>query len=153
ALERSLNEIVRRHEVLRTIFPIENEDLIQVINRSLTLTLPVVDLQHLPEAERNDEVLRIAAEEAAKPFCLSLGPLVRATLLQICEKEQVLLLTLHHIISDGWSMGVLKRELALLYEVFSAGKPSPLSELPIQYADFAQWQRQWLQGEVLNKQL
>ncbi|WP_414574316.1 condensation domain-containing protein, partial [Nostoc sp. CCY 9925] len=105
------------------------------------------------EVEREAETMRLASEEAQRPFDLSQGPLLRATLLRLDEKENVLLLTMHHIVSDGWSTGVLVREIAVLYEAFSAGKLSPLPELPIQYTDFAYWQRQWLQGEVLETQL
>jgi hypothetical protein len=113
----------------------------------------VVDLRSLPEATHQAEVERLATSEAQQPFDLAMGPLLRATLLHLGEAEHVLLLTMHHIVSDGWSMGVLIRELAALYEAFSSGSPSPLPQLPIQYADFAHWQRQWLQGEVLAAQL
>ena len=95
----------------------------------------------------------MASEEAKRPFDLAQGPLFRASLLRLAEDDHVLLLTMHHIVSDGWSMGIFTRELTALYEAFSEGKPSPLPELPIQYADFAVWQREWLQGEVLEKQL
>jgi amino acid adenylation domain-containing protein len=152
-LEQSFNEIVRRHEILRTTFFMVEGQPVQAIAPTLTLTLPVVDLQELPEVARREEVRRIVAEEARQPFNLAEGPLLRGTLLQLGEAEHILLFTTHHIICDGWSRGVLIRELAALYEVFSSGKPSPLPELPIQYADFAVWQRQWLQGEVLEAQL
>jgi amino acid adenylation domain-containing protein len=152
-LEQSFNEIVRRHEILRTTFFMVEGQPVQAIAPTLTLTLPVVDLQELPEVARREEVRRIVAEEARQPFNLAEGPLLRGTLLQLGEAEHTLLFTTHHIICDGWSRGVLIRELAALYEVFSSGKPSPLPELPIQYADFAVWQRQWLQGEVLEAQL
>jgi hypothetical protein len=153
ALEQSLNEIVQRHETLRTTFSAVQGEPMQVINPTLALTLAVTDLQQLPEAKREAEVRRLAGQEARRPFDLSQGPLLRATLLRLGEKDHVLLLTMHHIVSDGWSMGVLFREVSVLYEAFATGEPSPLSELPIQYADFAVWQRQWLQGEVLEKQL
>jgi amino acid adenylation domain-containing protein/non-ribosomal peptide synthase protein (TIGR01720 family) len=152
-LEQSLNEIVGRHEVLRTTFGMVSGEPRQVIAPVLALTLRWVDLRDLPEAQQKIQVERLATEEAQQPFDLAKGPLLRATLLQLGEAEHVLLLTMHHIVSDGWSMGVLIRELAALYEAFSTGKPSPLPELPIQYADFAHWQRQWLQGEVLAAQL
>jgi amino acid adenylation domain-containing protein/non-ribosomal peptide synthase protein (TIGR01720 family) len=152
-LEQSLNEIVQRHEVLRTTFAVVSGEPIQVIAPVLALTIPRVDLRNLPEAQQEAQVERLATEEAQQPFDLAKGPLLRATLLHLDEAEHVLLLTMHHIVSDGWSMGVLIRELAALYEAFSTGKPSPLPELPIQYADFAHWQRQWLQGEVLTAQL
>jgi amino acid adenylation domain-containing protein len=153
ALEQSFNEILRRHEVLRTTFTVVEGQPVQVIAPTLPLTLPVVDLQKLPEAERKGEVLRRATEEGQQSFNLSKAPLLRCTLLRLDETEYVLLFTMHHIISDAWSKGVLLRELAILYEAFSIGKPSPLPELPIQYADFAVWQQQWLQGEVLETQL
>jgi amino acid adenylation domain-containing protein len=153
ALEQSLNEIVRRHETLRTTFSVVGGQTVQIIAPTLKVKLPIVDLRKLPEIERDAEVQRLAIEEAQQPFNLARGPLLRGTLLHISEKEHIWLFTMHHIISDGWSIGVLIRELAVLYEAFCAGKPSPLSELPIQYADFAVWQRQWLQGEVLKNQL
>src|SRR5919199_263585 len=153
ALQQSLNEIVQRHEALRTTFAMVNGEPIQVIAPVLALTLPSVDLRELPQAQQEASVERLATEEAMRPFDLAQGPLLRATLLQLGQAEHVLLLVMHHIVSDGWSMGVLIRELAALYEAFSTGKPSPLPELPIQYADFAHWQRQWLQGEVLAAQL
>jgi len=153
ALERSLNEIVRRHEALRTSFAVVDGQPVQVIAPAERFKLALVDLQKLPEAERETEARRLASEEAQGPFDLARGPLVRAGLLRLGEREHVLLLTMHHILSDGWSMGVLFRELSVLYEAFSNGDPSPLPELPVQYADFAVWQRQWLQGEVLEEQL
>ncbi len=153
ALERTLNEIVRRHESLRTTFTALDGEPMQVISPSLTLPLPIVDLRHLPEAEREAEAMRLAQEEAKRPFDLSRGPLLRTTLLWLDEEEYLFLLTMHHIICDGWSIGVFIGELTALYTAFSAGKPSPLPELPIQYADFAVWQREWLQGEVLEEQL
>jgi amino acid adenylation domain-containing protein len=150
ALEQSFNEIVRRHEVLRTSFTEVNGQPVQAIAPSLTLKIPVVDLQALPETERDAEVLRLAAQETQLPFDLAWGPLLRVTLLKLGLSEHVLLLTMHHIVSDAWSNGVFIRELAALYEAFCTGQPSPLPELSIQYADFAHWQRQWLQGEVLE---
>ncbi|MEG4634877.1 condensation domain-containing protein, partial [Microcoleus sp. AR_TQ3_B6] len=152
-LEQSLNEIVGRHEALRTTFTMVSGEPIQVIAPVKALSVPLVDLRSLPEAQQEALVKRLATEEAQQPFDLTTGPLLRATLLQLREAEYILLLTMHHIVSDGWSMGVLIRELAALYEAFSTGSPSPLPELPIQYADFAHWQRQWLQGEVLAAQL
>jgi amino acid adenylation domain-containing protein len=152
-LEQSFNEIVRRHEALRTTFPAVDGEPIQVISPVLTVPVPVVDCRELPESEREAEVQRLANGEARRPFDLAQGPLLRTTLLRLGEEEHVLLLTMHHIVSDGWSAGILIRELAVLYEAFAAGKSSPLSEPPVQYADFARWQRQWLQGEVLDAQL
>jgi amino acid adenylation domain-containing protein len=153
ALEQSLNEIVHRHEALRTTFVMVDGQPAQVIAPVLRITLPVVDLQHVPETEREAEVQQLATKEARRPFDLAQGPLLRAILLRLTETEHVFLLTMHHIVTDGWSMGVFFRELAVLYEAFAAGRPSPLSRLLVQYADFAVWQRQWLQGEVLETQL
>ena len=153
ALEQSLNEIVRRHEALRTTFDEVDGTPMQVIAPGLELTLPVTDLRHLPAGEREAEARRLITEEARAPFDLARGPLVRAELLRLDDREHVLLLTMHHIVSDGWSLQVLNQELAALYEAFSAGRRSPLPELPIQYVDFAHWQREHLQGEALEKQL
>jgi amino acid adenylation domain-containing protein len=153
ALEQSLNEIVRRHEVLRTTFASVRGKPVQVIASDLKLPLPVVDLRRLSEEERVAETTRLSAEEYERPFELSRGPLVRGKLLRLSTEESVLLLTMHHIVSDGWSLGILSRELRSLYEACSTGRPSPLPDLPIQYADFTVWQRDWLQGEVLAAQL
>ncbi|HEV7376650.1 MAG TPA: condensation domain-containing protein, partial [Pyrinomonadaceae bacterium] len=153
ALERSLNEVVRRHEVLRTTFTIVNGQPVQMIAPSLKLPLQVIDLSNLSPLEKETEASRLSSEEARSPFDLSSGPLVRATLLRLGAEESVLLLTMHHITSDGWSLDVLSRELRALYAAFHEGRSSPLTELPIQYADFAVWQREWLQGEALESQL
>jgi hypothetical protein len=153
ALEQTLTEIVRRHESLRTAFPEVNGEPVQVINPAAPLTLPVTDLSHLSDGERETEARRIATEEAQKAFDLATGPLMRASLLRLGDEEHIILFTMHHIISDGWSMGILVREVAALYEAYSAGEESPLPELPVQYADYAYWQREWLQGEVLERQL
>jgi surfactin family lipopeptide synthetase A len=148
ALERSLDTIVQRHEALRTTFTMMDEP-VQVIIPTLTIPLPTVDLRDFPETERESKALQLASEEAQCSFDLSQGPLLRALLLRLGAKEAVLLLTVHHVVFDGWSLGVLLRELATLYEAFSTGQLSPLPELPIQYADFAVWQREMLQGERL----
>ncbi|MEJ6480686.1 condensation domain-containing protein [Nostoc punctiforme UO1] len=148
ALEQSFKEVVKRHEVLRTTFTVVDGQPLQVIAPGLSFKLPVVDLQELSQNQREAEVLRLASEEAQQPFDLAQGPLLRATLLQLAAAEYALLLTMHHIIADGWAIGVLIREIADLYKAFSVGKPSPLSEPSIQYADFAVWQRQWLQGQL-----
>ncbi|MBD1922211.1 amino acid adenylation domain-containing protein [Funiculus sociatus GB2-A5] len=153
ALEETFNEIVRRHEALRTTFRMLNGQPVQVIAPSLTIPLPVVDLQSLPATEREAETQRIATQERSRPFDLSHDSLLRVMLLQLGSSEHVLLLNLHHIICDGWSIGVLIRELGILYAAFANKERSPLPELPIQYADFADWQREWLQGEVLESQL
>ncbi len=153
ALKQSINEIIRRHESLRTTFAAVDGTPVQVVAPTLTLTLPIIDLKHLPESRREAETLRLVTEKARLPFDLAHGPLIRATLLQLDEDEHVLLSTIHHIAADGWSTGIFSRELGVLYETFSQDKSSPLQELPIQYADYAVWQREWLQGEVLEKQL
>ena len=153
ALEQSLGEIVRRHEALRTNFATVEGQPVQVIASAPTFTLQVGDLRELPESEREDPALRLATEETQRPFDLPQDLLLRATLLRLGEEENILVLTTHQIVFDGQSKGVLIQELMTLYEAFSAGKPSPLPALPIQYADFAHWQRQWLQGEVLEAQL
>ncbi|MEG4806698.1 amino acid adenylation domain-containing protein [Microcoleus sp. F8-D3] len=152
-LERSFKEIVRRHEALRTTFATVDGQPVQVVGQQLNFGLQVLDLQQLAESEREEKVKQLAVEEASQPFDLTKGPLLRASLLQLDAEEYVLLLTLHHIIFDGWSIGVFLQELAALYQAFSTGKPSPLPELPIQYADFAIWQREWLVGERLQTQL
>ena len=152
ALERSFNEIITRHDALRSTFTTIDGQPMQIIAPRLPLTLSVLDLRHLPENERATETRRLR-EEALRPFDLERGPLFRASLLRVADEEHLLLLTMHHIVSDGWSLGVLIRELATLYENFVNGTTTSLPELPIQYADFAVWQRQWLSGEVLEGQL
>ncbi|UCD34813.1 MAG: amino acid adenylation domain-containing protein [Nitrospiraceae bacterium] len=153
AMEKGLGEILRRHEVLRTTFITENDQPSQRIGPAGAFLLWQVDLSEMPEEQREAEVLRLANEEATRPFDLEKGPLLKAALLRLSGQEHVLLLTVHHIVSDGWSTGIIYRELSALYEAFSQGMPSPLPELPIQYADFAIWQRQWLQGDILETQL
>jgi non-ribosomal peptide synthetase component F/acyl carrier protein len=153
SLERALGEIVRRHEVLRTSYTTGGGEPVQKIHPEARLELPVTDLSATPESELRDEVERRAREEARRTFDLALSLPVRARLLRLGEEEHVLLLTLHHIAADGWSLGIFVREFAALYEVFHAGRPSPLEELPVQYADYAVWQREWLRGEVLERQL
>ncbi len=153
ALEQSFNKIVQRHEVLRTNFALVDGQPVQVIAPNLTLKIPLVDLQLLPETERNAEVLRLAQRETELPFNLAQEPLLRVTVLKLDVLEHVVLFAIHHIVCDGWSTGILTQELSALYEAFSTRKPSPLPELPIQYADFANWQRQWLQGDVLETQI
>ena len=152
-LEKSLNEIVLRHEILRTTFPSVDGQPVQSISPEIDLKLSVVDLRYLPETEREAEAQRLASEDAERPFDLNQGSLMRVKLLRLAEEEYWLLRIVHHIVFDGWSYVVFMRELAVLYEAFTTEKPSPLSEAPIQYANFAVWQRQWLQGEVLESQL
>lgn len=152
-LERALNEIVRRHAALRTTISIVDGQPVQLIAPSLKLTLPVIDLTHLPTVEATREAERIKSEEAHAPFDLVNGPLFRTNLIRLSEHRHILLLTMHHIISDGWSMGVLLRELGILYQAFAGARESPLPELPFQYTDFAIWQREGLKGEPLKRQL
>jgi hypothetical protein len=153
ALRRSLSEIVRRHESLRTSFQMMADEPAQIIHPPAEWDFPIIDLGATCEAGRDAEVKRLVAEEAERPFDLAKGPVLRTTLLRVGGEEHVLLLTTHHIASDGWSMGVLVREVVALYEEFHAGRPSPLPELPIQYADYAQWQQDWLRGAVLDGHL
>ncbi|HEY6190004.1 MAG TPA: amino acid adenylation domain-containing protein, partial [Pyrinomonadaceae bacterium] len=152
-LEQAFSEIVRRHESLRTNFALVDGQPVQIIAPAQPVTLSITDLSQLATDEREAEARRLAGAEAQRPFDLSAGPLLRVSLLKLAEDEHILLFTMHHIISDGWSIGVLVKEVTTLYEAFSAGQSSSLPELPIQYADFAHWQREWLQGEVLDAQL
>jgi acyl carrier protein len=152
-LEKTLNEIVRRHETLRTRFESVGDQPVQVIAPSLTLPFTIVDLTATPEGERETEARKRAMEEVKQPFRLATGPLLRASLLKLSDTDHVLVLNTHHIISDRWSLGVLSQELATLYEAFLENKPSPLPELAIQYVDYAVWQRQYLSGSVLDQQL
>lgn len=153
ALEQTFNEIVRRHESLRTNFKIIEGQPKQVVLPQLTVPLPLIDLQALTPADQQEEVERLTIEAFQQPFDLTHDALLRVKLLQLDETNNVLLLTMHHIVTDGWSIAVLIRELEALYTAFAAGRPSPLAELPIQYADFAHWQQDWLQGDVLASQL
>jgi len=152
-LARSLNAVVARHEALRTRFVAVDGRPWQVVLPRLTVELPLEDLRALPAAEREQEALRRAGEEARARFDLEQGPLLRARLLQLGASDYLFLLTMHHIVSDGWSMGVFSRELNEFYAAALAGRPPALPELPIQYADFALWQRRWLSGERLEQQL
>jgi amino acid adenylation domain-containing protein len=151
-----LGEIVRRHEVLRTVFAVREGSPVQVIRAAVPFVLPVVDLSGLPESRREAAASALVGEEAGRPFDLGASGrelLLRGVLLRLAEEDGILALTLHHIASDGWSMGILVREVAALYAAFAEGRPSPLPELPVQYADFATWQRSWLQGEILERQV
>ncbi|MDB9349013.1 amino acid adenylation domain-containing protein [Nodularia spumigena] len=152
-LERSLNEIIQRHEVLRTHFKTVNGNPVLHIQPSVTLPLAVIDLQTFNPLEQDEEVRHLALKEAQTPFDLATDVLLRVKIIRLAKDENVVLFTMHHIISDGWSMEILIKELATLYNAFSTNQPSPLPELAIQYVDFAVWQRQWLQGEVLDTQL
>ncbi|NEO46167.1 MAG: amino acid adenylation domain-containing protein, partial [Moorea sp. SIO4A3] len=152
-LEQTLSEIINRHEVLRTSFPTLNGIPTQVIHPDSTININLVDLQQNPEPERETILQQEVQQEATTPFDLEVAPLIRCKLWQLDASEYVLALTMHHIVSDGWSMGILIKELSRLYQGFAASEPSPLPELAIQYADFALWQRQWLSGKILENQL
>ena len=152
-LEQSLTEIVSRHEALRTTFEEIDGQPVQVITAEAAFDLPVVDLEGQPEADRQARLQQIIADEARRPFDLSAGPLFRAVLVRLGQQEHVLVVVMHHIITDGWSLGVFTRELGSLYSAFCEGRPSPLAELAVQYADYAAWQRERLQGEVLDTQV
>ena len=153
ALEQAFSEVVRRHEVLRTVFCEGEEGPVQVILPELKVALPVIDLTDFPEHERRAQLTRRLTEAAHEPFDLTTGPLLRAALYRLCEEEHSLFFNMHHIVSDGWSFGVFFRELGLLYAAFIENRPSPLPKLPIQYVDYAAWQRDWLRGEALQRQL
>ena len=153
AFEQSLTEIVWRHEALRTCFLTVEGRPVQKIASPEPFQVSVVDLQGLAEAAREEEAARLALVDGKQPFDLGKAPLMRATLLKLAAEEQMLLLNMHHIAFDRWSLGVFQRELSVLYKAYLQGQASPLPELPIQYADFAVWQREWLQGEVLQTQL
>ncbi|HKY29323.1 MAG TPA: amino acid adenylation domain-containing protein, partial [Pyrinomonadaceae bacterium] len=152
ALRRTLNELVSRHEPFRTCFESVDGTLRQIIKENAEIGLANVDLTHLPE-EREERAKQLTRDEAGRPFDLAHGPVIRATLLRLSEQEHILLLTTHHIVSDAWSAGILFRELGELYNAFANGQPSPLAPLSIQYADFAEWQRTWLQNHELERQL
>jgi hypothetical protein len=153
ALEEAIREIVQRHEVLRTSFCVVDESPIQVIHAHPQLTMQVLDWRQLTEENQLSKAQHLATEELQQPFDLSNPPLLRVKLLQLSDESHILLLVIHHIVCDGWSMNIFRRELFSLYTSFCTKEPSPLTELPLQYADFAHWQRQWLQGKVLETQL
>ncbi|NQE33862.1 non-ribosomal peptide synthetase [Microcoleus asticus] len=153
ALQQTFNEIVRRHEALRTTLAVVSGQPVQRIAAAFHLPINVVDLRNLPKESRQTEANRLTAQEAQRSFNLSNDLLLRVTLLQLDDAEYLLMLNMHHIVSDGWSIGVLIQELGALYTAFAREKPSPLPDLSVQYADFAKWQREWLQGEVLETQL
>jgi amino acid adenylation domain-containing protein len=153
AIRRSVNEVLRRHEILRTRIESVEGRPVQVVEPFRPLEIPLVDLSGLPAERRETEARRLCMKDAQQPFHLARDLMLRAKLFRLGESEHVLFLNRHHIASDGWSWGVLMSELETLYQAFSTRQPSPLAELPIQYADFATWQRRWLQGDVLEKQL
>ncbi len=145
-LAQALNEIVRRHESLRTVFQAVEGEPVQVVAPYLSLELPVTDLRQLAQSEREDEALRLAAKEAQTPFDLSKWPLIRTRLVRLGAEDHIFLLTIHHIVCDFWSLSIIQNELTVLYEAYSNGQSSPLADMPIQYADFAEWEWRWLQG-------
>lgn len=153
ALQKALNSVVKRHEVLRTAFSVVDGEPSQVIAQFFDLPLEIIELGHLPPREREVEAQRLSAQHAQKPFNLNRGPMIRAQLLRLTTTDHILLLSVHHIASDGWSMEVLFRELSALYMEFLTGQPADLPELHVQYADFAIWQREWLSGDLLQEQL
>ena len=153
ALEQSLQEIIQRHEALRTNFITVDGQARQIIQTRTDWQVSVVDLQHLPANEQEIAVQQQAQQQALQPFDLATQPLIRARLLVLNEAEHILLVCMHHIVSDDWSMGVFVQELTAFYNAYAQGQPTTLPPLPIQYADFALWQRQWLQGDVLQSQL
>jgi amino acid adenylation domain-containing protein len=153
ALARTLDAIVDRHHALRTIFPTVDETLVQVVLPPQSVAINSIDLTHLSEDKRQVDVDRILTTEPLRPFNLAADLMLRATLIQLTDREHILLLVIHHIAADGWSVGILFREFASLYEGFVAGSLAVLPELPIQYADFADWQREWLTGDVMAAQL
>lgn len=152
-LERAINTIVERHEILRTTLVEQNGHPVARVAGRVHIPLTVTDLSMLPEDTRQPEVVRLATEEASRPFDLARGPLLRTVLLKIGATEWVFLLSMHHIICDGWSSAVFSRELSVTYNDYAAGRPCSLPDLPIQYSDFAAWQRNWLSGERLERQL
>ncbi len=152
-LERVLLELAARHETLRTSFAVENDQPVQVIAAKPRILLERMCLQDLTPEDRATEAARLGVEAARQPFDLGRGPLFRTTLIKLDEKKHVLFLVLHHSICDGWSFGVLSREFAALYDAFMAGRPSPLPDLPIQFADYAHWQHEWLAGETVQRRL
>ncbi|MEO6863063.1 MAG: condensation domain-containing protein, partial [Microcoleus sp.] len=153
ALEQTFTQIVQRHETLRTTFAAVSGQPVQIISPASQINLNILELQHLPPEQRQISAKKITAAESLRPFNLSTGPLMRVTILRLTDSEHILLLNMHHIASDDWSIGVLIREIQAIYTALINRQPSPLPELSLQYADFAEWQRQWLQGEVLETQL
>ncbi|MFL5541818.1 MAG: condensation domain-containing protein, partial [Longimicrobiaceae bacterium] len=152
ALEQALRHLVHRHESLRTTFTLKGDELFQVVGEAPSLPLPLVDLAGLAEPERQARLREQTEAQVRTPFELERGPLLRQCLVRLDEQEHVLLLTMHHIVSDGWSVGVLHRELGALYAAFVHGQGDPLPPLPVQYADYAVWHRRWVEGPVLEAQ-
>ncbi|HYP26892.1 MAG TPA: amino acid adenylation domain-containing protein [Blastocatellia bacterium] len=153
ALEQSVSEIFARHEALRATFVTVDGQPVQIITPAHRLAMPLIDLTHLPESERQAEAVRLAAEESRRPFNLTKGPMLRAKLVRLDGEDYMAVITTHHIASDGWSIEIFARELAALYQYFSEGRHAALPDLPIQYPDFAHWQQEWLRGDALEAQL
>src|SRR5579862_2484259 len=151
-LERSLNELVRRHGSLRTSFHVVGGSPVQRVQKHVEFKINRVQVEGTSD-EKWQKVLEYARTEVQKPFDVCQSPLLRVTTIELDDEDHVLLLCLHHIVSDGWSLGVMAQEIVTLYQCFSTGISSPLPELPVQYADFAVWQRDWLQGDVLERQV
>jgi non-ribosomal peptide synthetase component F len=152
-LERAFTEIVRRHEVLRATFHVEDGQLAQFIAPSVTVKVPVVDIREVADALREAETDRLSVEEAQRSFDVSVGPLFRASVIQLADTLHILLVTVHHLVSDGWSIGLITNELGAIYEALAEGREPLLPQLPIQYTDFAVWQKEWLQDSSLHQQL
>ena len=144
---------MRRHQVLRSSFTAQDGEPVQQVSEEFHLDFEQIDISGLEAEEREPKVQELVGEQAGRPFDLEAGGLLRLRLLRLGEQEHVLLLTMHHIVADGWSLGVMMRELGQLYEAYREGREPGLKELEIQYSDYAVWQREWLQGEVLEKEL
>lgn len=159
-LELSLLEIVRRHEILRTRLAEQNGELVQIVSSCLpgqtpeekTKIIHLIDLSEMPEVRRQNQAEKLLRQLALQPFDLENDALLRVTVIRLAQEEHLLQIVMHHVVTDGWSMRVFNRELSSLYNAFCQDKPSPLPELPVQYADYTVWQRQWLQGEVMQQQ-
>ena len=153
ALTSAIRAVVRRHEALRTVFETVEGEARQVVLSDVDVQVPIVDVTHLPRREAQSAALRIAGEEGKKPFDLTKGPLFRALLVRLSRDQYLLVLAMHHIVTDGWSISILFRELARCYEGFVNQKEPELPELPLQYVEYAQWQREYVSAEVLAKQV
>ncbi|MFM7885046.1 MAG: condensation domain-containing protein, partial [Microcystis panniformis] len=152
-LEKSISEILRRHEIFRTTFPSVAGKLVQVIHPPEPVTIPIIDLQNIPKDKQEEEVQKLTEQAIQKPFDISQLPLIHWTLLKLNEQEWVLIHVEHHMVHDGWSFNLFLKELVTLYQAFSQGKPSPLSEPSLQFVDFAHWQREWTKTEEATAQL
>jgi acyl carrier protein len=152
-LEQTVTEIVRRHEILRTTVKVTGGQPMQVVHPAAPVKLAIIDLSRVDQAEREEKALNLITQDSTQPFDLSRGPLLRVGVIKLAEDEHITFFTTHHIISDGWSVNLLIREVVALYTAFNNNESSLLPELPIQYADFSHWQREWLQGEVLARQV